>query len=78
MIHSLSDSINLEINKIIDEGYKITYNYLSEYRNELEKISVALLEKEALNKTELDELLDGFLSNSKPKNKEKELEVSLT
>ena len=54
MIHSLSDSINLEINKIIDECYKITYNYLSEYRNELEKISVALLEKEALNKTELD------------------------
>ena len=78
MIHSLSDSINREINKIIDECYKITYNYLSEYRDELEKISVALLEKEALNKTELDELLDDFLSDSEPRNKEKELEVSLT
>jgi ATP-dependent Zn protease len=75
MIRSLSDSINLEINKIIDECYKTTYNYLKEHRVELEKISAALLDKGALNKADLDELLGDFLSNSESKNRKKELEA---
>lgn len=75
MIRSLNDSINQEINNIIDECYKTTYNYLKEHRNELDKVSSALLEKGALNKTELDELLGDFLSNTKSKNREKGLEA---
>ncbi|MFW5647463.1 MAG: ATP-dependent metallopeptidase FtsH/Yme1/Tma family protein [Candidatus Alkaliphilus sp. MAG34] len=75
MIRSLSDSINREINKIIDKCYKITYNYLEKHRNELEKISAALLEKGALNKTELDELLGDFSPDPKPEDREKELEA---
>lgn len=75
MIYSLSDSINLEINKIIDECYKTTYNYLREYKEELKKISAALLEKEALNKTELDELLGDLSIDLKSKTGKKELEA---
>lgn len=65
MIKYLSDSINSEINKIINDCYKTTYDYLKEYRNELEKISTALLEKEALNSFDLDELLGDFLNKPK-------------
>jgi len=75
MIRSLSDSINVEINKIIDECYEITYNYLKEYKNELEKISAALLEKEALNSIELDELLGDFPPNPKVKIEKEKLEA---
>ena len=75
IIRSLSDSINQEINKIIDECYRTTYNYLEKYRDELEKLSASLLEKESLNKTELDELLGDFLPGPGPKDEEKELEA---
>lgn len=75
IIRSLSNSINQEINKIIDECYKTTYNYLERYRHELEKLSATLLEKESLNKTELDELLGDFLPGPGPKDEEKELEA---
>ena len=67
MIRALSDNINQEINKIIEECYSITFNYLKEYRNELEKISAALLEKDALNSIELDQLLGNFLQNPNAK-----------
>lgn len=73
MIHSLSDSINSEINKIVDECYKKTYNYLKQYRNQLENISAALLEKQTLNANELNEILGDFLASSKSeKNDDKE------
>jgi len=75
MIRSLSDPINQEINKIIDECYEITYNHLKQYRIELEKISSALLEKEALNSIELDELLGDFPPNSKVKIEKEKLEA---
>jgi len=78
MIRSLSDPINQEINKIIDECYEITYNHLEEYRHELEKISAALLEKNALNSIELDELLGDFLKKPKimiEKNENEKLEA---
>lgn len=75
MIRSLSDSINEEINKIIDECYKATYNYLKEYKEELEKISTALLEKEALNSIELDELLGDFPPSPKTKEDKEKLEA---
>jgi len=78
MIRSLSDPINQEINKIIDECYEITYNHLEEYRHELEKISAALLEKNALNSIELDELLGDFLKKPKiliEKDENKKLEA---
>ena len=75
MIRSLSDSINQEINKIINECYETTYNYLKKYKNELEKVSAALLEKESLSRTELDKLLENFLIDHRSEDNEKELEA---
>ncbi len=68
IINSLSDSINKEINNIIDECYETTYNYLKKYKDELKKVSDALLEKESLNKAELDELLGDLLLDPKHEN----------
>ena len=75
MIRSLSDSINQEINKIIYECYNTTYNYLKKYRNELEKISTALLARETLNGSELDELLGDFPPTPKTKDEKEKLEA---
>lgn len=71
MIHSLSDSINKEINTIVDECYEKAYSYLKEYKNELSKISTALLEKESLNSIELDQLLGDFINSAEASEKEK-------
>ncbi|ABW19517.1 ATP-dependent metalloprotease FtsH [Alkaliphilus oremlandii OhILAs] len=75
MIHSLSDSINKEINTIVDECYEKAYGYLKEYKNELSKISTALLEKESLNSNELDQLLGDFINPDTGDSEKEKLEA---
>ncbi|WP_026477059.1 ATP-dependent metallopeptidase FtsH/Yme1/Tma family protein [Alkaliphilus transvaalensis] len=60
LTRGLSHQINKEMNKIIDECYELTLNYLKTYQKDLVKVTNALLEKETLNADELAELLGDF------------------
>jgi len=57
IIRSLSCEINSAVNKIIESCYTVTYKHLKKYSDSLEKIALSLIEQEALNASELDELL---------------------
>ncbi len=50
-------AIDEEVRKLIDKAYKRTLDLLTERRGELEKIARALLEKEILFKSDLEELI---------------------
>ncbi|SNT23298.1 cell division protease FtsH [Anaerovirgula multivorans] len=72
MMQVLGRQINKEMNKIIDECYNTTLEHLKTYKNELEKISAALMERETLNGDELNELLKDFMEKAKESKKELE------
>ncbi|MCC6570064.1 MAG: AAA family ATPase, partial [Chitinophagales bacterium] len=50
-------AIDEEVRKLIDKAYKRTLDLLTERRGELEKIARALLDKEILFKSDLEELI---------------------
>ncbi len=57
LTRNLSHKISKEMNKIIDECYITTFNFLKTYQKDLEKVAKALLERETLNCEELNEVL---------------------
>lgn len=73
MIHVLGLEINKAMNKIIQDCYQTTLNLLTTYKNELEIIAKALIDRETLNANELNELLKDF--DVKLKESKKELAV---
>lgn len=72
MMQVLGRQINKEMNKIIDECYGTTLGHLKTYKDELEKISAALMDRETLNGDELNELLKDFMEKVKESKKELE------
>lgn len=76
MLKGLTQEITQEINKIIEQCYSSTYEYLKLHRSYLDTISEALLERETLNFDELNELVGQLPSIKKPlKETNKELAV---
>lgn len=57
MLKGLTQEINHEINKIVDECYAKTYKYIKLHQSYLDTITEALIEKETLNFDELNELV---------------------
>ncbi|NLM05162.1 MAG: ATP-dependent zinc metalloprotease FtsH [Clostridiales bacterium] len=77
MIKVLGVEINKEMNKIINRCYSSTFQCLSDYKLELEKIANALMDRESLNNSELTDLLGDFIKpeNHKDKDSLEELEA---
>ncbi|SET49646.1 cell division protease FtsH [Natronincola peptidivorans] len=79
MMQVLGQDINKEMNKIIDDCYEITQQHLKTYKNQLEKVAAALMDRETLNNDELSELLGDFLDEAKdspkPLDSDKEMEA---
>lgn len=72
MMQVLGRQINKEMNKIIDSCYEVTLSHLKTYKNELETIAAALMDKETLNAEELNDLLKDFMKEGKEKKEEVE------
>jgi cell division protease FtsH len=49
--------IDEEVKKIIDESYKKAIQVLTEHRDKLDKLANRLLEKEVIDRKELEEIL---------------------
>ena len=54
----IAADIDKEIKRIVDDRYAVAMRILTENRDMLEKIAVALLERETLDEAEFDELLE--------------------
>jgi cell division protease FtsH len=51
--------IDAEVRRFVDEGYQSAVNILSSNREKLEKIAMALLEREVLDATEIQMIIEG-------------------
>jgi len=51
--------IDAEVRRFVDEGYQSAVNILSSNRDKLEKIAMALLEREVLDATEVQMIIEG-------------------
>jgi cell division protease FtsH len=51
--------IDAEVRRFVDEGYQSAVNILSSNRDKLEKIAMALLEREVLDATEIQMIIEG-------------------
>ncbi|HEY5530229.1 MAG TPA: cell division protein FtsH, partial [Thermoleophilia bacterium] len=52
--------IDAEIRRVIDEAYETASGILTEHRDELDKISALLMEKETIDREEFEALLSGM------------------
>jgi cell division protease FtsH len=50
--------IDQEVKSLVMGGYKTAHKILTDHRNSLEKIALALLDRETLNLTEINEIID--------------------
>lgn len=56
---STAERIDAEIRRVVDEAYQRAYRILTEHRQELDKISLLLMEKETIDREEFEALLAG-------------------
>ncbi|MCX8033159.1 MAG: ATP-dependent zinc metalloprotease FtsH [Thermoleophilia bacterium] len=54
-----AEKIDAEIRRVIDEAYRRAYDILTQHRDELDKISLLLIEKETIDRQEFEALLAG-------------------
>lgn len=54
-----AEKIDAEIRRVIDEAYRRAYDILTQHRDELDKISLLLIEKETIDRHEFEALLAG-------------------
>jgi len=54
-----AEKIDAEIRRVVDEAYNRAYQILTEHREELDKISLLLMEKETIDRQEFEALVAG-------------------
>ena len=54
-----AEKIDAEIRRVVDEAYDMASKLLSEHRDQLDKISLLLIDKETIDRTEFEALLAG-------------------
>jgi cell division protease FtsH len=54
-----AEKIDAEIRRVVDEAYQMASNILTEHRDELDKLSQLLMEKETIDREEFEALLAG-------------------
>jgi cell division protease FtsH len=54
-----AEKIDAEIRRVVDEAYKVASRLLTEHREELDKLSLLLVEKETIDREEFEALLAG-------------------
>jgi cell division protease FtsH len=54
-----AQKIDAEIRRVVDEAYKMAEKLLNEHRDELDKLSLLLIEKETIDRDEFEALLAG-------------------
>jgi cell division protease FtsH len=54
-----AEKIDAEIRRVVDEAYQMASDLLTEHREELDKISMLLIDKETIDKDEFEALLAG-------------------
>jgi len=54
-----AERIDSEIRRVVDEAYETANRILTEHREELDKISLLLIEKETIDKEEFEAILEG-------------------
>ena len=54
-----AEKIDAEIRRVVDEAYDMASKLLTEHRDQLDKISLLLIEKETIDRTEFEALLAG-------------------
>ena len=66
--------IDDEIRKIIEDGEKEAKDILTKFKNQLDAIANALLDKETLSREEIDDLLNNIVSKKKAKSKTNDID----
>ena len=66
----LEHEIDDEVHRLISEGYDVSRNILTRRHDQLERIAHELIQKETLDRTELDQLLTESPGNESKEEKE--------
>jgi cell division protease FtsH len=56
---AIAEKIDVEIRRVVDQAYDIASKLLTEHREELDKMSLLLMEKETIDREEFESLLAG-------------------
>jgi cell division protease FtsH len=54
-----AEKIDAEIRRVVDEAYEVASRILTEHREDLDKLSLLLIDKETIDREEFEALLSG-------------------